>query len=182
MPSPDRLILRGAVSTGFGFAIRLGARLIFLFVAGHLFGALLFGAYSLGVATVEASVGLAGLSLKKTLFQMLDRHAARERGGCLPRRRRRRDPRRRGERRARRPDHGYGQHPRRRSPARGDGDRLVLAGADDRRPEPGRHPPRRDPVEARDPLRGDRPLDRRALRAAVRRARRLLCAAFPRSA
>ena len=77
MPTPDRLILRGAVSTGFGFAIRLGARLIFLFVAGHLFGAVLFGAYSLGVAIVEASVGLAGLSLKKTLFQMLDRHATR---------------------------------------------------------------------------------------------------------
>ncbi|QNA85244.1 oligosaccharide flippase family protein [Sphingomonas sp. So64.6b] len=70
----DRLILRGAFSTAFGFVIRLGARFLFLLVAGRLFGAALFGAYSLAVAVLEASVALTGLSLKKTLFQQLDRN------------------------------------------------------------------------------------------------------------
>lgn len=68
------MILRGAFSTAFGFVIRLGARFLFLFVAGRLFGAGLFGAYSIAVAVLEASVGLTGLSLKKTLFQLLDRN------------------------------------------------------------------------------------------------------------
>jgi len=72
--TPDRLIIRGALSTAGGFAIRFGARFLFLFVAGHFYGAALFGAYSVAVAVVEALIGLAGLSLKKTLFDMLDRN------------------------------------------------------------------------------------------------------------
>jgi len=68
----DSLIARGALATASGFLIRFGARLAFLFVAGRLFGPSLYGAYSLAVAAIEASVGLAGLSLKKTLFQLLD--------------------------------------------------------------------------------------------------------------
>lgn len=68
----SRLVMRGALATGAGFALRLGARLGLLFIAGQLFGATAFGAYALGVAAVESGVGLAGLSLKKVLFQLLD--------------------------------------------------------------------------------------------------------------
>ena len=68
----NRLVMRGALATGAGFALRLGARLGFLFLAGRLFGAKAFGQYALGVAAVESGVGLAGLSLKKVLFQLLD--------------------------------------------------------------------------------------------------------------
>lgn len=71
----NRLVMRGALATGGGFALRLGARLGFLFLAGRLFGAAAFGAYALGVAAVESAVGLAGLSLKKVLFQLLDDNA-----------------------------------------------------------------------------------------------------------
>ena len=72
----NRLVMRGALATGAGFALRLGARLGFLLLAGQLFGARVFGAYALGVAAVESGVGLAGLSLKKVLFQLLDENAA----------------------------------------------------------------------------------------------------------
>lgn len=71
----SRLVMRGAVATGAGFALRLGARVGFLFLAGRLFGARTFGQYALGVAAVESGVGLAGLSLKKVLFQLLDDNA-----------------------------------------------------------------------------------------------------------
>src|SRR4051812_11834969 len=40
----QRLILRGGGSAGLGLLIRLGARLLFVFVAARLFGATLFGA------------------------------------------------------------------------------------------------------------------------------------------
>lgn len=70
-----RLVMTGALATGAGFAIKLGARLGLLVIAGRLFGAALFGAYSLGVAVVESSVGLAGLSLKKVIFRYLDANA-----------------------------------------------------------------------------------------------------------
>jgi O-antigen/teichoic acid export membrane protein len=68
-----RLILRGAQATALGFVARLGARLIFLFVAGRLFGASAFGSYVLAVALVELGVSLGGLSTKNILFQLLDR-------------------------------------------------------------------------------------------------------------
>jgi O-antigen/teichoic acid export membrane protein len=71
-PDAHRLVLRGALATGAGFVVKMGARLGFLLMAGWLFGAAAFGAYSLGVAVVESGVGLAGLSLKKLLFQWLD--------------------------------------------------------------------------------------------------------------
>jgi O-antigen/teichoic acid export membrane protein len=81
----DRMILRGAFSTALGFVIRLGARFLFLFVAGRLFGAARFGAYSIAVAVLEACVALTGLSLKKTLFQLLDRNVeARATGSDRP--------------------------------------------------------------------------------------------------
>jgi O-antigen/teichoic acid export membrane protein len=68
----DRLILSGAVSTGAGFLVRFGARILFLLVAGRLFGPVLFGAFALALAVVEASISLGGLAMKKLLFQMLD--------------------------------------------------------------------------------------------------------------
>ncbi|MDB5720191.1 MAG: hypothetical protein JWP15_809 [Alphaproteobacteria bacterium] len=70
-----RAILRGARATAFGFVIRFGARLLFLFVAGRLFGATIFGAYVLAAAIVELAVSVGALSTKKTLFPMLDNHA-----------------------------------------------------------------------------------------------------------
>jgi O-antigen/teichoic acid export membrane protein len=69
-----RLIVRGAQATAGGFAVRLAARLVFLLVAGRLFGAAAFGAFALAVAVVELAVGLGSLGTKKTLFQLLDRH------------------------------------------------------------------------------------------------------------
>ena len=71
-----QVIMRGAQATALGFAIRFAARLIFLLVAGRLYGASLFGAYVLAVALVELAVGAGGLSTKKTLFPLLDAHEA----------------------------------------------------------------------------------------------------------
>ena len=73
-PEAGRIILRGGGSAAAGFAIRLGARLVFLFVAGRLFGAALFGAFSLAVAVVELAVTVGGLGTKRTLFKFLDEH------------------------------------------------------------------------------------------------------------
>ena len=52
----QRLILRGGSSAALGFLIRLGARLLFVFIAGRLFGVALFGAFSIAVAVVELAV------------------------------------------------------------------------------------------------------------------------------
>lgn len=71
-----RLILRGTASSGLGFAIRFGARFLFLFVAGHLFGAALFGAYSIGTATVETAAVAGDLSTKWLLFKWLNENEA----------------------------------------------------------------------------------------------------------
>ena len=71
-----RMIMRGAQATALGFAVRFAARLLFLFVAGRLYGARLFGVYVLATAMVELAVGAAGLSTKKTLFPLLDREEA----------------------------------------------------------------------------------------------------------
>lgn len=66
--------MRGGWSAAAGFAIRLGARLLFLLVAGRLFGATLFGAFSLAVAVVELAVTVGAIGTKRTLFQFLDQH------------------------------------------------------------------------------------------------------------
>jgi O-antigen/teichoic acid export membrane protein len=78
-----RLIIRGAQATGLGFAARLAARLLFLFIAGRYFGAAAFGAYALALAAVELAVSVGSLGTKKTLFQLLDRHDG-ETGRPLP--------------------------------------------------------------------------------------------------
>lgn len=67
-----RLILRGSRSAALGFVIRLGARLLFLWFAARLFGATLFGAYSVAVAVVEVGVIVGGLGTKRILFKLLD--------------------------------------------------------------------------------------------------------------
>jgi O-antigen/teichoic acid export membrane protein len=68
----QRLILRGGGSAALGFVIRLGARLLFLFVAGRLFGVALFGAFAIAVAVVELAVTLGGAGMKRQLFKLLD--------------------------------------------------------------------------------------------------------------
>ncbi|HEX8261666.1 MAG TPA: oligosaccharide flippase family protein [Allosphingosinicella sp.] len=74
-----RLIVRGAQATALGFAARLAARLIFLFIAGRLFGASAFGAFALALAVVELAVAVGSLGTKKTLFHLLDRHGGESR-------------------------------------------------------------------------------------------------------
>lgn len=68
----QRIILRGGIAAGFGYVVRFGARLLFLFVAARLFGVALFGAYSLAVAAVELAVAVGGLGMKRYLFKLLD--------------------------------------------------------------------------------------------------------------
>lgn len=68
----QRLILRGSTSAALGFVIRLGARLLFVFVAGRLFGVALFGAFSIAVAVVELAVTIGGAGMKRQLFKLLD--------------------------------------------------------------------------------------------------------------
>ena len=67
-----RLIMRGGLSAGGGLAVRLGARIIFVVIAAQLFGAALFGAFSLAVAMVELAVAVAGLGMKRYLFKLFD--------------------------------------------------------------------------------------------------------------
>ena len=76
----QRLILKGGGSAALGFLIRLGARLLFVFMAGRLFGVALFGAFSIAVAVVELAVTLGGAGMKRQLFKLLDE----ERGGRSP--------------------------------------------------------------------------------------------------
>ncbi len=66
------MILRGGIAAGFGYVVRFGARLLFLFVAARLFGVALFGAFSLAVAAVELAVAIGGLGMKRYLFKLLD--------------------------------------------------------------------------------------------------------------
>jgi O-antigen/teichoic acid export membrane protein len=70
-----QLILRGGRSAAIGLLIRFGARILFLYVAARLFGAVLFGAYALAIAVVELGVAVGGLGMKRLLFQRLDEEA-----------------------------------------------------------------------------------------------------------
>lgn len=78
-----RLILRGGLSAGGGLAMRLGARLIFLAIAAQLFGAALFGSFSLAIAVVELAAAIAGLGMKRYLFKLLDAPGERSPGHVL---------------------------------------------------------------------------------------------------
>ncbi len=77
------MIVRGASASVAGLGVRLGARLIFLVVAGQLYGAELFGAYALAVAAIELAVAIGGLSMKKLIFQRLDERGERPAGHVL---------------------------------------------------------------------------------------------------
>lgn len=77
------LILRGGASAGLGLVLRLGARVVFMFVAARLFGAAAFGAYSLAVAIVELAVAVSGLGMKRYLFKLLEERGEREAGHVL---------------------------------------------------------------------------------------------------
>ena len=76
----QRLILKGGGSAALGFLIRLGARILFVVMAGRLFGVALFGAFTIAVAVVELAVTLGGAGMKRQLFKLLDE----ERGGRSP--------------------------------------------------------------------------------------------------
>jgi O-antigen/teichoic acid export membrane protein len=77
------LIVRGGASAGLGLVFRLGARLVFMFMAARLFGAAAFGAYSLAVATVELAVAVGGLGMKRYLFKLLEERSERPAGHVL---------------------------------------------------------------------------------------------------
>jgi len=77
------LIFRGGASAGLGLVFRLGARLVFMFMAARLFGAAAFGAYSLAVAIVELAVAAGGLGMKRYLFKLLEERGEREPGHIL---------------------------------------------------------------------------------------------------
>jgi len=79
----QRLILRGGASAGLGLIFRLGARLVFMFMAARLFGAAAFGAYSLAVAIIELAVAIGGLGMKRYLFKLLEERGEREPGHIL---------------------------------------------------------------------------------------------------
>jgi len=74
--SAGRVILGGARATAFGFAIRFGARIAFLYVAARLYGIALFGSYALAVAAVELAVTIGGLGFKRILFKRLEEEGA----------------------------------------------------------------------------------------------------------
>ncbi|WP_440846879.1 lipopolysaccharide biosynthesis protein [Sphingomonas sp. 22176] len=57
---------------GGGFAIKFGARISFLLVAAVLYGATLYGAYSVALAVVEVSITIGGAGMKTMLFQILE--------------------------------------------------------------------------------------------------------------
>lgn len=63
---------RGALAVGGGFAIKFGARISFLLVAALLYGATLYGAYSVALAVIEVSVTIGGGGMKTMLFQILE--------------------------------------------------------------------------------------------------------------
>jgi len=74
------IIMRGGGSLAFGFLVRLGARLLFVLIAGRLFGAALFGAFALAVAVIELAVTIGNVGTKKMLFQFLDERGERPPG------------------------------------------------------------------------------------------------------
>ena len=77
MTQAGRTIVRGASASVAGLGVRLGARLLFLVVAGQLYGAELFGAFALAVAAIELAVAIGGLGMKKLIFRELDERGER---------------------------------------------------------------------------------------------------------
>jgi len=72
-PAPDDIaaIAKGGRTNIIGFALRLAARIPFLFVAGRLYGADTVGRFALAVVVVERAALLATLGMKRGLAQAL---------------------------------------------------------------------------------------------------------------
>lgn len=66
-------LAKGGRTNVFGFALRLAARVPFLFVAGRLYGAATVGRFALAVVVVELAALLATLGMKRGLAQALAR-------------------------------------------------------------------------------------------------------------
>lgn len=64
-------LARGGRLNAFGFVLRLAARLPFLFIAGHWYGAAQLGRFAYAVLTVEFAAQLAALGLRRGLAQLL---------------------------------------------------------------------------------------------------------------
>ena len=73
-PAPDAdmaTLARGGRLNVFGFALRLAARLPFLFIAGRIYGAASLGRFAYAVLVVEFGAQLASLGLRRGLAQLL---------------------------------------------------------------------------------------------------------------
>jgi O-antigen/teichoic acid export membrane protein len=71
-PDADMATLaRGGRLNIFGFALRLAARLPFLFIAGRIYGAAELGRFAYAVLTVEFAAQIAALGLRRGLAQLL---------------------------------------------------------------------------------------------------------------
>lgn len=68
----QRLILTGGISSALGLVVRVGASLLFIYVAARLFGAQLYGVFVLATAVVEVGVAFAAMGAKQILFALLD--------------------------------------------------------------------------------------------------------------
>ena len=64
-------LARGGRLNAFGFALRLAARLPFLFIAGRMYGAEQLGRFAYAVLTVEFAAQLAALGLRRGIPQLL---------------------------------------------------------------------------------------------------------------
>lgn len=64
-------LAKGGRTNVAGFVLRLGARIPFLFIAGHMYGAELVGRFAIAVVVVEFAALLATLGLKRGLAQAL---------------------------------------------------------------------------------------------------------------
>ena len=65
-------LLKGAAANIFGFIIRLGARLPFLFVVALLYGKIIFGQYLFAVTIVETLTAIILFGFKRSLFHFLN--------------------------------------------------------------------------------------------------------------
>ena len=64
-------LAKGGRTNVAGFVLKLGARIPFLFIAGHLYGAALVGRFAIAVVVVELAALIATLGLKRGLAQAL---------------------------------------------------------------------------------------------------------------
>lgn len=72
VPDADMATLaRGGRLNAFGFVLRLVARLPFLFIAGHWYGASELGRFAYAVLTVEFAAQVAALGMRRGLAQLL---------------------------------------------------------------------------------------------------------------